>query len=205
MFEGNVIALIGATIILVLIPGPNVALIVANSLRYGTRFGLVTVFGTTIGVALQLALVMAGLAELIESAAHALTWLRWLGVAYLIYLGMATWLQPASNLSTVRAQNGTAGTLFWHGLGLACLNPKTLLFNAAFVPQFVTDEANATGQLMLLGAVFVIVLGVGDSVWALSAGAVRPLIVRYGRLRSRLSGGFLLGAGVGLALSRRSF
>ena len=99
----NILALIAATAILILIPGPNVALIVANSLKYGYRHGFVTVLGTTLGVGLQLMIVIGGFAVLIDMAATALTWVRWLGVAYLIYLGIRTWYEPAADLNEIRA------------------------------------------------------------------------------------------------------
>lgn len=76
----NIILLVLATSVLVVIPGPNVALIVANSLRYGLRMGVMTVLGTTAGVAAQLALVVLGLVAIVEMAADALSWIKWAGV-----------------------------------------------------------------------------------------------------------------------------
>jgi len=146
------VALVIATFILVIIPGPNVALIVANSLQYGFRMGLVTVVGTTAGVALQLLFVAAGMAIVVELAADALTWIRWAGVAYLIWLGIRTWRKPASDLRQVKA----APAMFLRGCLLAAANPKTLLFNAAFLPQFVGD--GSPGQFALVGSVFLGVL-----------------------------------------------
>ena len=101
----NSVALIVATSVLVLIPGPNVALIVANSLRHGLKIGLVTALGTTCGLAFQLFLVVVGMAALIELAATALEWIRWLGVAYLVYLGIRAWIEPVANLQDIRAQS----------------------------------------------------------------------------------------------------
>ena len=92
-----------ATAVLVAIPGPNVALIVANSLGYGLRMGVMTVIGTTAGLALQLALVGVGMVALIEHAAAAMTWIRWLGVVYLVYLGVRTWRAPPEELVHVQA------------------------------------------------------------------------------------------------------
>lgn len=198
----NVIALIAATIILILIPGPNVALIVANSLRYGVRTGVVTSLGTTVGIGLQLFVVVAGMAALIELVAHAFTWIKWLGVAYLLYIGVRTWNEPPSELADIRALSDSRA--FSRGVMLAVINPKTLLFNAAFLPQFVNNAADAGSQLLLLAGVFLTVIVVGDSLWALFAGAARAWLGRFGRLHNKLSGGFLVGAGVGLALSRRS-
>jgi threonine/homoserine/homoserine lactone efflux protein len=196
----NLFALIVATAVLVMIPGPNAALIVANSLRYGLRMGCVTVFGTTLGVAIQLAAVVLGMAVIIELAAEALTWIRWAGVAYLLYLGIRTWNEPASDLNSVSA----APAIFWRGCMIAAINPKTLLFNAAFLPQFVVANGDASQQLAVVASVFLIVLLLGDLVWALGASSARRLLDRYSGARNRVTGGFLVAAGVGLALSRRS-
>ena len=199
----NTTALAIATLLLVLIPGPNAALIVANSLRHGLKFGLYTVLGTTAGIALQLALVVAGMAVLIAAAATALAWIKWLGVAYLIYLGVRSLNVPVADLQQNAAQSPSCWKIVSRSLLLALINPKTLLFNAAFLPQFVGDGASAAGQLVLLASVFLSVIAVGDSIWALTASSARGWLSRFGRLRNKLSGGFLIGAGVGLALSNR--
>jgi threonine/homoserine/homoserine lactone efflux protein len=198
----HLIALAAATLVLVMIPGPNVALIVANSLRRGTAFGLVTVAGTTLGVGLQLLFVVFGLAALIAAVAGVLTWIRWAGVAYLIWLGIRAWMAPAEELSDVRAQNDTAAAAFRRGVMLAAINPKTLIFNAAFLPQFVPPQGDPGTQLVLTAAVFLAVLALGDSVWAGFSGALRPAMLRFSRLRNRLSGGFFITAGIGLAVAR---
>jgi len=195
----NLLALIAATAVLVMIPGPNAALIVANTLRYGLRMGCVTVFGTTLGVAIQLAAVVLGMAAIIELAAEALTWIRWAGVAYLVYLGIRTWNEPASDLKSVSA----APAIFWRGCMIAAINPKTLLFNAAFLPQFVVADGDVGQQLVVVAGVFLTVLLLGDLVWALGASSARQLLDRYAGARNRVTGGFLVAAGVGLALSRR--
>ena len=193
----NLIALTAATAILVMIPGPNVALIVANSLRFGLRMGAVTVLGTTFGVALQLVAVVAGLAVIVELTAAALTWIRWAGVVYLVWLGINTWRQPAADLAAVVP----APTVFWRGCLVAAINPKTMLFNAAFLPQFASS--GAAGELALVAGIFLAVLLLGDLVWALFASSARPLLQRSSRSRNRITGGFLVAAGIGLALSRR--
>lgn len=102
----NIIALVAATIVLILIPGPNVALIVANSLRHGMRIGIITSLGTTVGIALQLLIVVLGMAALIESIADALTWIRWIGVIYLLAVGLRTWSKPARICRTSRRSHG---------------------------------------------------------------------------------------------------
>jgi len=196
----SLLTLVGATAILVIIPGPNVALIVANSIRFGFRMGAITVLGTTFGVAIQLAAVVLGMTAIIELAAEALIWVRWAGVAYLIYLGIRTWQEPPDDLSNILA----APAMFWRGCMIAAANPKTLLFHASFLPQFVSAGGSSSGQFLLVAAVFLSVLLIGDMLWALSAGAARPLLDRFARARNRLSGGFFVAAGIGLALSQRN-
>lgn len=195
----GIIALISATAVLVLIPGPNAALIVATSIRRGLGLGLVTVAGTTAGIAVQLLMVVAGLAALIDAAASALAWIKWLGAAYLVWLGIRTWRAPASTTDDTGLASRTGA--FWRGAMLALTNPKTLLFNAAFLPQFVGDGTAAGSQLLVLGAVYLAVIAIGDSAWALSATTARHWLNRCGRLGNRMTGGVLVGAGVGLALA----
>ena len=201
----HVAALIAATAILVAIPGPNVALIVATSLSRGTRYGLLAVAGTTLGVALQLALTVVGLTALVEIVAIGLEWLRWLGVAYLVYLAIRAWRAPTDDLTGAGPHRRSSHALFWGGAGVAVVNPKTLLFNSAFLPQFVSAESSLSigTQFILVAAVFLAVLAIGDSIWAGLAGWARGYLTRFGKLRNRLTSGFLLGASVALALSRR--
>jgi len=188
-----------ATAILVMIPGPNVALIVANSLKYGFRVGVHTVLGTTVGVALQLALVVLGLAAIVEVAADALVWIKWAGVAYLVFLGIRTWREPADDLGGIEA----APAMFGRGCAIAVLNPKTLLFNAAFIPQFVGATDASVTRLGLVAAVFLAVLFIGDVLWAAFASSAGRYLARYAKMRNRLTGAFLTAAGIGLALSNR--
>jgi threonine/homoserine/homoserine lactone efflux protein len=176
----NIIALVAATVVLILIPGPNVALIVANSLRHGMRIGVVTSLGTTAGIGLQLLVVVLGLAALIELVANALTWIKWIGAVYLVWTGIRTWSRA-----------------FWRGVLLAVINPKTLLFNAAFLPQFVGNTPDASSQLVLLAGVFLTVIIIGDALWAVFAAGARARLERIGHLHKRISGAFLVGAGVG--------
>lgn len=196
------VALIVATLLLVLIPGPNVAMIVAASVQHGFRAGLTAIMGTTTGVALQLILVLGGVAAIVELAALALSIIKWAGVAYLVWLGLRLWRSPPERLDCDAQSSGPIA--FRRGLLIALLNPKTLLFNAAFLPQFVNSDTPAGIQLLVLSAIYLTVLTLGDTLWAAFAAAARSWLTKYGQLRNRLTGGLFLGAGLGLALSRRS-
>ena len=198
----NVIALVVATLILVAIPGPNVSLIVARSLQHGARAGIVTTFGTTAGVAVQLALVVLGIGAAVELAASALSIIKWAGVIYLVWLGIRAWRRPISGDDDVPDVSGRVA--FGQGMMLAVLNPKTLLFNAAFLPQFLGAGESSMQQMLALSVVFLLVLQLGDILWALSAASAQQLMSRVGKFGNKISGGFFIGAGIGLALTRRS-
>ncbi len=192
------VALAAATAVLVLLPGPNVALIVANSIGFGARAGAVTVLGTTVGVAVQLAFVILGFAALLEYAADAFTWLRWLGVAYLLWLGVRTWRMPPVNVDATAARP----ELFWRASLIAAVNPKTLLFNAAFLPQFL-PAGSAAADMAAAAAVFLCVLFAGDLLWVVFAASARSLLSRAAGAANRIAGGFLVLAALGLAAARR--
>jgi threonine/homoserine/homoserine lactone efflux protein len=189
-----------ATAILVAIPGPNVALIIANSIRHGFRTGAATALGVTIGNATQLLLIVLGMAVVIRYAAEALTWIRWAGVAYLVYLGIRTWNEAPEDLGRVRAKPA----VFWRAVLIAAINPKTLLFIAAFLPQFIVVDTGIAGHPATIGLVFLAVLLAGDLLWALMADSAKQVLDQYSTARNRITGGFLVAAGVGLALARRT-
>ena len=193
---------VGATAILMLIRGPNVALIVANSLAFGARAGLLTVVGTSAAMAVQVAVAALGVTALLGALAQAFEILRWLGVAYLVWLGVRAWRAPADGLGRTRAVS--PGKIFGRGFLVSLTNPKTLAFYAAFLPQFLDPSAPLGRQMAILSMAFVSTALVIDGGWALLAGRARPLIARFGRLRNRLTGMVLVGAAVGLALARRA-
>jgi threonine/homoserine/homoserine lactone efflux protein len=197
-------AFVGAAVVLILIPGPNVALIVANSVAHGSRYGLTTVAGTSSAMVVQLALTVLGMTTLLGALANGFEALRWIGVAYLAYLGIKAWRAPAVDLTKVRPQARSLRAIYWRGFLVSLTNPKTLLFYGAFLPQFVTPDASLTAPLMLLSTTFLVVAIVLDGAWALLAARFGAALAVNGRLRNRLTGALLLGAGVGLALARKS-
>ena len=198
------LAFVAATVLLMLIPGPNVALIVANSVAHGPRYGLATVAGTSSATVLQLAVTALGMASLLAALGDWLEWVRWIGVAYLLYLGFRIWRSAPVDLTTAGAEPRSMRAIFARGLLVSLANPKTLLFYGAFLPQFVAPEAGVGWQLAALSATVLVVAVLVDSGWALLAGRFRGVLAVRGRLRNRLTGGLLIAAGVGLASARRA-
>ena len=200
---GLYVAFVLATALLMVIPGPNVALIVANSMAYGTRFGLLTVAGTSAAMVVQLGLTWLGMTTLLGTLAGVFEWLRWAGVAYLLWLGVRQWRAAPVDLTLVRAQPRSVAAMMWRGVVVSLTNPKTLLFYGAFFPQFVRPERGDAGtQVLVLAATFLVVAVLLDSAWAVLAGRARGVLAARGRLRNRISGGLLVGAGLGLAMVR---
>ncbi len=200
---GLYLAFIAATTVLMLIPGPNVALIVANSVAYGTWFGMVTLAGSLTAMVVQLSIVTLGMSAALGVVGAWLEWLRWLGVVYLVVVGVRQWRAAPVDLTRTRPEPRSARSIYLRGLLVSLTNPKTLLFFGAFFPQFLSPDHGLGGQLLLLSLTFMALALALDSCWALLAGRVRGFLAGRGRLRNRLSGGLLIGCGVGLALARR--
>jgi threonine/homoserine/homoserine lactone efflux protein len=194
---------VAATTILMLIPGPNVALIVANALAHGARFGLLTVAGTTAAMILQLGLTALGMTTLLGELARAYDGLRWIGVVYLLWLGVSAWRAPAADLTKTAPEPRSPRAIFWRGFLVSLTNPKTLLFYAAFFPQFIDPNAGLATQFAVLSLTFLAVAVVVDSGWGLMAARFRYVLGVNGKLRNRLTGGLLIGAALGLALARQ--
>ena len=195
-------AFLAATAVLMLIPGPNVALIVASSLSFGPRAGLATVAGTSAAMVVQLTIAALGLTALLGALAHALEVLRWLGAAYLVWLGFRVWRAPPEDLSNTRPL--APRKAFGRGFLVSLTNPKTLAFYAAFLPQFLNPAAPLLPQMAILSVTFVAVAILIDSGWALAAARARGLVAKFGRARNWLTSAILVGAAAGLALSRRT-
>jgi threonine/homoserine/homoserine lactone efflux protein len=201
---GLYLAFVLATTVLMLIPGPNVALIVANSLAYGTRYGLLTMAGTASAMVPQLLLTSLGMAALLHGLGEWFAWLRWLGAAYLIVLGVRQWRAPPLDLTRTAPQPRSARGIYLRAVLVSLTNPKTLLFFGAFFPQFVAVGRPDGPQLAVLSVTFVALAVTVDSLWATLAGRLRPWLTRRrARLHHRLSGGLLIGAGIGLAAAHR--
>ena len=197
------LAFVAASALLVLTPGPMVAYLVATTLSHGLRHGLMALIGSAAASAVQLAVVVAGLSLILAAAGEAFVWLKWIGVLYLVYLGVKALREPADPLEPALVAQRSARRTVLEAFLVNLTNPKALLFHGAFLPLFVSPGAPATPQLVLLAVTFVVVAAVLDGCWALFAARLKPLLARIGRWRHRITGGVLLAAAGGLALVRK--
>lgn len=192
-----------ACLFIVVVPGPTVTLIIANSLRHGARAGLLNAAGTQIGLALMIAVVGIGLTSMIEAMGHWFDWLRLAGAAYLVWMGWQMIHSTGGSASHVMPRPPREGFLL-QGAIVALSNPKTLIFFGAFFPQFIDPARDQGLQILIMGLTAMVFAAFSDSAYAIVSGrAGRAISASRVRLLSRLSGGFLIGGGFWLALSRR--
>jgi len=195
-----------ATAVLILMPGPIVTLVVAQSLRHGTGTGLATVAGASLGNGMLVAAGAFGLSAAMLVLAALFDLIRWLGAGYLIWLGLRELRAKGVGLDETEAGGKRPkSAVFWQGILVAITNPKTILFYAAFFPQFIDPTAPLGPQLTIMSLTFVVIATTLDSGYALLAGRLRGFLQggRRARIRSRITGCLLIGTGIGLALARR--
>ncbi len=191
---------IGLSVLLILTPGPNQALLTSRVLSGGRRAGLATVRGLASGMAVHIAAAVVGLSALLASSAQVFGWVKLLGGAYLVYLGASAFLRARGTEERVR----TGGSPFRDGLLSMSLNPKAAVFFVAVVPQFVAPGPGASARVALLLVVYGALTLVFWLGFVLLLHRARE-IVRRPRVRAwmeRISGGALIGLGARLAAAR---
>jgi homoserine/homoserine lactone efflux protein len=191
------------TFILVIVPGPIVTLVISTGATQGTRAALITVAGSTLGNALLIGAIAIGLNVIIAYTAEIFELLRWVGAAYLVWLGIQAWRHAGGAAAAVTLPRDRVH--FRRGLVVALSNPKTIAFFTAFLPQFVDSRLPAGYQLAVMCAVAVPLAALSDAAWAVAAGAGRSFFLRRANAKwlGRLSGLALVGGGIWLSLARR--
>jgi threonine/homoserine/homoserine lactone efflux protein len=160
-----------AALVLLLTPGPAVLYIIARSIDQGRRAGLVSVLGIETGNFIHVLAATLGLSAILLSSPLAFAIVKYLGAVYLIYLGVRRLLMREYAQQVAEVQPQSLRRVYSQGVAVAVLNPKTALFFFAFLPQFVDPaKGSVTGQLFLLGCMFVLMAIVTDSLYALLAG-----------------------------------
>jgi threonine/homoserine/homoserine lactone efflux protein len=193
-----------ASLALLVVPGPAVLYVVTRSVAQGRAAGLVSVLGVHVGSMVHVTAAVLGLSALLTSSAAAFTVVKYLGAAYLIYLGVQKLLRPGGD-DPADAAAVPRGRLFRQGVVVNVLNPKTAVFFLAFLPQFVDPARGPVApQIVVLGACFIGLGVLSDGGYALLAGTLGSRLRRAARFRTRLnraSGVVYLGLGATAALS----
>ncbi|MDH3667202.1 MAG: LysE family translocator [Paracoccaceae bacterium] len=197
-----------ASTALLTIPGPTVMLVVSYALRHGRASGWATVPGVSLGDLTAMTVSLAGAGAVLAASAQLFTVLKLCGAAYLIWLGVKLWraVPESLEMAPVRGGSGAFRPMFWNAYVVTALNPKSIVFFIAFVPQFVSVQAPLVPQFAILIATFVGLAAINTVVWVLLVGEMRRRIGRPGVLRwmNRTGAGFLIGAGLLTAFARRS-
>jgi threonine/homoserine/homoserine lactone efflux protein len=197
------LAYVAACIALALLPGPIVTLVIANGLRHGTRAALTNVLGAQTGLAIVIGVVAVGLTSLMATMGYWFDWVRFAGAAYLVWLGIKLIRAPVQEVSADAPPPPPRGGFFLQGFLVLLSNPKVLVFFGAFIPQFMDLNKDHVPQVALLGVTFMVTAAMSDMLYALLAGRARRFFSKERtRLMSRVSGGFMIGGGIWLALTR---
>ncbi|WP_454624818.1 LysE family translocator [Bradyrhizobium cenepequi] len=197
------LAYVAACIALALLPGPIVTLVIANGLRHGTRAALTNVLGAQAGLAIVIGIVAVGLTSLMATMGYWFDWVRFAGAAYLVWLGIKLIRSPVEEVSADAPPPPPRGGFFLQGFLVLLSNPKVLVFFGAFIPQFMDLNKDHVPQVALLGVTFMVTAAMSDMIYALLAGRARKFFSKERtRLMSRISGGFMIGGGIWLALTR---
>lgn len=215
----------GISLVLVLIPGPSVLFVLGRALAHGRRTALGSVVGNAIGAYLLAAAVSLGLGEVMATSAAVFTTVKLVGAVYLAFLGVKAWRHRAdlsAATAVPEAEEGAAAPTgavrprrvrsdartLWDGFVVGVTNPKTCIFFAAVLPQFVDRDAGGVHrQMLLLGLVFTVLALVCDSAWALTASAARAWFARSPRRMAAIggTGGLaMIGLGVVVAVTGRA-
>jgi threonine/homoserine/homoserine lactone efflux protein len=200
------LAFAAASIVLLLVPGPTVVLVVSYSLSQGRRVALATAAGVAAGDFTAMTLSLVGLGAILGASAASFAVLKWIGAAYLVYLGVRLWrAEPASGALPEQAGKPARG-IFGHAFLVTALNPKSIAFFVAFVPQFIDHGSPLVPQLAVMEATFVSLAALNALGYALAADFLRAQIRRPVVLRwiNRVGASFLIAMGAATAATLRT-
>ena len=196
-----------ASTALLAIPGPTVMVVVSYALGRGRSSAWATVPGVTLGDFTAMTVSLLGAGAVLAASATLFTVLKFCGAAYLVWLGIQLWrADPAPQALTGLKARADGRRMFWNSFVVTALNPKSIVFFVAFLPQFVDPAAPLAPQFVILEATFLTLAALNVAIWAVLVEQVRARFQRTATLRllNRVGGGFLIGAGLFTALARRS-
>lgn len=201
------LAFVAASTALLLIPGPTVLLVLSYALSQGRRVAVASASGVALGDLVAMTASLLGLGALVLASATLFTLLKWIGAAYLIWMGIKLLCAPrATGLEAQATPDSSARRVFTHAAAVTALNPKSIGFFIAFVPQFVTLNAPLAPQFAILIATFVTLAALNALAYALAADRLRSTIRRPAVITglTRTGGAALIGMGVMTATLRRT-
>jgi len=196
----EILAFILVSVVIIIIPGPNVLVVLSTSIAHGKVRGLQAVAGTSTAMLIQLAIAAKGTSWLVSTMASGLVWVKWLGIVYLFYLGLSHLLAIRNTLNT----QISAVSTFQRGFWVSLTNPKTILFFSAFLPQFTSTAISYQLQIVMLSLIFWLLAVVLDSGYALLAHKLSSTLRIKGlaNYQHGVSGVLYLGAGTILATTK---
>ncbi|MBL4573171.1 MAG: LysE family translocator [Gammaproteobacteria bacterium] len=200
---GQIISFLIVSAVVIAVPGPNILVIVSTTLVSGKRRGLQTIVGTTFAMIIQLAIAALGTTLLLATLSQGLFWLKWCGVAYLVFLGANSFYAFYTHKKSARP---SAAASMQRGFWVALTNPKTILFFSAFLPQFANPGSAYLPQIAILSACFLLLAVIMDSCYVLLSAKLKCLLVSkdIDRISNAVSATLFVGAGGLLALSNRA-
>lgn len=194
------LAFVAASAVLLAIPGPTVLLVISYALGHGRRAAAATVTGVALGDFTAMTASMLGLGALLATSAALFAVLKWVGAAYLIYLGIKLWRAP---VATVDASDSAVTTerplrIFLHAYAVTALNPKSIIFFVAFLPQFLNHAEPVAFQMAVFEATFLVLATANAATYGLVAAMARKTIRKpcVQRLVNRIGGSLMIGAGL---------
>lgn len=202
----NFLLFLLASIVLLITPGPAVIYIVARSVSQGTMAGLVASVGMHVGTIVHVLAAAYGASQLLMTSATAFNVVKYLGAAYLIFLGLRSFFGRTEPVGDAKQDRKKLLTIFKESVVVNTLNPKIALFFFAFLPQFVNtqSEISVSAQIIILGLIFVIIGIISDGLFAVFAGAIGDRFKRTGvNYGKYVTGTVFTGLGIITALARR--
>jgi threonine/homoserine/homoserine lactone efflux protein len=199
------VAFLAACTIILIVPGPTIMLVVSQALAEGRRAVWSTVAGVSLGDLTAMTLSSIGLGALLATSASLFTALKLAGAAYLVWLGIKTWRAGGRPLGDADDTTGrNHAVMFTRAYAVTALNPKSIVFFVAFMPQFFMPTSPLLPQMLLLGGTFLVLATLNAAAYAVLAGRARDAVRRpaINRAVHRTGGGLLIGAGIWLALKR---
>jgi homoserine/homoserine lactone efflux protein len=182
-------------------PGPNGLLALTHGAIYGSKKTIATILGGSLGFATVIGLSMFGIGALLAASAQLLIVMKFVGGAYLIWLGIQVWRSPSLGESkTAVSTNVSSFSLFRQGALAALTNPKGILFFVAFLPQFIDPAISLLTQFVVMASTFVIIEFIYEYAVASLANKIKPFLAKFGKKVNRVFGGIFMFIGVALPL-----